>query len=155
MAEQRALFLKRCLMKDEEVSRKHRATMKDYIERRHAERVPEEELSTRDKWVWYLPHHAVTHPLKPVKGEVGSWLCSKVWTNITSSCWHRSNVSPIPSGPKRLWKKDYGGRMGTWQRKWKSIEWWNIYLVLHFHQALLISVLGRQPSLIRRGLMQK
>ena len=104
MAEQRALFLKRCLlwrMKNcwGSIGRQ----WQDYIERRHAERIPEEELSTRDKRVWYLPHYPVTHPLKPVKGEVGSWLCSKVWTNITSSCWHRSNVSPIPSGLKRLW----------------------------------------------------
>ena len=32
------------------------------------------------------------------------------------------------------------------KRKWKSIEWRNIYLVLHLHKALLPSVLGRQTS---------
>ena len=53
--------------------------------------------------MWYLPHYPVKHPLKPGKGEAGSWLSSKVWTNITSSWWHRSNVSPIHGGPKRLW----------------------------------------------------
>ena len=60
--------------------------------------------------MWYLPHYPVKHPLKPNKGEAGSWLFSKVWTNITSSWWHRSkrhffrsNVSPIHGGPKRLW----------------------------------------------------
>ena len=104
MAEQRALFLKRCLLWRMKNCRGSIGRQwQDYIERRHAERIPEEELSTRDKRVWYLPHYPVTHPLKPVKGEVGSWLCSKVWTNITSSCWHRSNVSPIPGGLKRLW----------------------------------------------------
>ena len=36
----------------------------DYIERRHAERVLEEELNTRGKPVWYLPHYPVKHPLK-------------------------------------------------------------------------------------------
>ena len=44
----------------------------DYIERRHAERVLEEELNTRGKPVWYLPHYPVKHPLKPGKGEAGS-----------------------------------------------------------------------------------
>lgn len=44
--------------------------MNDYIERGHAEMVPEEELNTRDKPLWYLPHHPVTHPLKPDKVRV-------------------------------------------------------------------------------------
>ena len=44
----------------------------DYIERRHAERVLEEELNTRGKPVWYLAHYPEKHPLKPGKGEAGS-----------------------------------------------------------------------------------
>ena len=32
--------------------------------------VPEEELNTRDRPVWFLPHHPVTHPLKPNKVRV-------------------------------------------------------------------------------------
>ena len=51
--------------------------------------------------MWYLPRYPVKHSLKPGKGEAGSWLCSKVWTIITSSWWHRSNVSPL-NEPKRL-----------------------------------------------------
>ena len=39
--------------------------MNDYIEKGHAEMVPEEELNTRKRPVWFLPHHPVTHPLKP------------------------------------------------------------------------------------------
>ena len=69
-AELSALFLKRYLMKDEELLRKYRTTMNDFIERRHAERVSEEELNATDRPVWYLPHHPVTHPLKPGKVRV-------------------------------------------------------------------------------------
>ena len=65
MAEQRALLLKRRLMKDKDLLEKYRTTMNDYIEKGHAEMVPEEELNTRNKPVWFLPHHPVTHPLKP------------------------------------------------------------------------------------------
>ena len=36
-------------MKDEELLRKYRTTMKDFIERRHAERVSEEELNATDR----------------------------------------------------------------------------------------------------------
>ena len=32
--------------------------------------VPEEELNTRNRPVWFLPHHPVTHPLKPDKVRV-------------------------------------------------------------------------------------
>ena len=49
---------------------KYKATMTDYIEKGHAERIPEEELELNDRPVWYLPHHPVTHPLKPHKVRV-------------------------------------------------------------------------------------
>ena len=49
---------------------KHEEFLNDFIERRHAERVPEEDLNTRDKPVWYLPYHPVTHPIKPSKVRV-------------------------------------------------------------------------------------
>ena len=64
MAERRALLLKRRLMKDEDLLEKYQTTMNDYIENGHSEMVPEEELNTRDRPVWFLPHHPVTHPLK-------------------------------------------------------------------------------------------
>ncbi|XP_022780505.1 uncharacterized protein LOC111321804 [Stylophora pistillata] len=67
MAERRALLLKRRLMKDEDLLEKYRTTMNDYIKKGHAEMVPEEELNTRNRPVWFLPHHPVTHPLKPDK----------------------------------------------------------------------------------------
>ena len=70
MAERRALFLKRCLMKDEEFLRRYRTTVNDFIERRNVERVPEEELNTRDKPAWYRPYYPVKHLLKPGKVRV-------------------------------------------------------------------------------------
>ena len=44
--------------------------MTDYIEKGHAKRIPEEELEVNDRPVRYLPHHPVTHPLKPDKVRV-------------------------------------------------------------------------------------
>ena len=70
LAERRALLLKRRLMKDKDLLEKYRTTMDDYIEKGHAEMVPEEELNTRNRPVWFLPHHPVTHPLKPDKVRV-------------------------------------------------------------------------------------
>ena len=36
----------------------------------HAQNVPTEELNLKEQPVWYLPHHPVTHPLKPGKVRV-------------------------------------------------------------------------------------
>ena len=72
----------------------------DYIERRHAERVLGEELNTRGKSVWYLAHYPEKHPLEPGKGEAGSWLCSKVWINITNSWWHEAMFHQFMVDPK-------------------------------------------------------
>ena len=44
--------------------------MTDYIEKGHAERIPEEALDVNDRPVWCLPHHPVTHPPKPDKVTV-------------------------------------------------------------------------------------
>ena len=57
-------------MKDEEFLRRYRTTVNDFIERRHVERVPEEELNTRDKPAWYRPYYPVKHLLKPGKVRV-------------------------------------------------------------------------------------
>ena len=107
----------------------------DYIERRHAERVLEEELNTRGKPVWYLPHYPVKHPLKPGKGEAGSWLCRKVWINITSSWWHRSNVSPIHGGPKRLWHLLNLKRFLWWPNRDLAKEMQDYRMVKHLFGA--------------------
>ena len=70
MAEQRLQLLKKRLLKDGELLTKYRSTMQEYIVSGHAQRVRREELDVRDRPVWYLPHHPVTHPLKPGKVRV-------------------------------------------------------------------------------------
>ena len=77
MAERRALLRKRRLMMDEDLLEKYRTTMNDYIQNGHAEMVPEEELNTRDRPVWFLHHHPVTHPLNPDKVRVVSDCAAK------------------------------------------------------------------------------
>ena len=57
-------------MKDKDLLEKYRMTMNGYIKKGHAEIVPEEELNTMNRPVWFLPHHPVTHPLKPDKVRV-------------------------------------------------------------------------------------
>jgi len=70
VAERRGLLLKKRLLKDEALFEKYKTTITDYIEKGHAEKVPKEELEVKDRPVWYLPHHPVTHPLKPDKVRV-------------------------------------------------------------------------------------
>ena len=70
MAEQRLQLLKKRLLKDEDLLAKYRTTMQEYIDKGHAQRVPTEELDLKEQPVWYLPHHPVTHPLKPGKVRV-------------------------------------------------------------------------------------
>ncbi|XP_022790440.1 LOW QUALITY PROTEIN: uncharacterized protein LOC111329941 [Stylophora pistillata] len=70
MAEQRLQLLKKRLLQDGELLTKYRSTMQEYILSGHAQRVRREELDVRDCPVWYLPHHPVTHPLKPRKVRV-------------------------------------------------------------------------------------
>ena len=64
------MLLKKRLLKGEALLEKYKTTMADYIESSHAEKVPDEELEVKDRPVWYLPHHPVTHPLKPGKVRV-------------------------------------------------------------------------------------
>ena len=100
--------------------------MIDFIERRYVERVPEEELNTRDKPVWYLPHPS-NASLEARQGEVGSWLCSKVMTNISKS------VAAARPGSDR----SASGCLKLIQTR-KEMEEYRIvkrYLVLHLHQV--------------------
>ena len=64
------LMVERRLLKDAELLEKYRRTMQGYIEKGHAQRVPEEECGVHVQPLWYLPHHPVTHPLKPEKVRV-------------------------------------------------------------------------------------
>ena len=70
VAEQRLQLLKKRLLKDEDLLLKYSTTMHEYIMKGHAQKVPTEELNLKERPVWYLPHHPVTHPLKPGKVRV-------------------------------------------------------------------------------------
>ena len=70
MAERRLHSLKSRLKKDDKLLEKYKVTMEDYITKGHAEKLPEKELEKDDRPVWYLPHHPVTHPMKPEKVRV-------------------------------------------------------------------------------------
>ena len=67
VAEQRLQLLKKRLLKDEELLLKYRTTMHEYLMKGHAQKVPTEELNFKERPVWYLPHHPVTHLLNPGK----------------------------------------------------------------------------------------
>ena len=77
MAEQRLQFLKKRLLKDEDLLLKYRTTMQEYIVKGHAQKVPIEELNLKKKPVWYLPHHPVTHAQKPGKVRVVFYCAAK------------------------------------------------------------------------------
>ncbi len=69
-AERRLNSLKTRLMKDLKLLGKYKTAMEDYINKGHAQKIPAEELDREDRPVWYLPHHPVTHPMKPEKVRV-------------------------------------------------------------------------------------
>ena len=70
VAERRGFLLKKRLLRDDDLLRKYQTTMNDYMEKGYAEKVPREQLEVNDRPIWYLPHHPVTHPLKPDKVRV-------------------------------------------------------------------------------------
>ena len=70
MAGQRLQLLKKRLLKDEDLLAKYRTTIQEYIVKGNAQKVLKEELYFKEQPVWYLPHHSVTHPLKPGKVRV-------------------------------------------------------------------------------------
>ena len=70
MAEKRLRSLQNRLEKDGELLEKYTNTMQDYISKGYAEKVPKEELEKDEGTAWYLPHHPVTHRLKPNKVRI-------------------------------------------------------------------------------------
>ena len=64
LAEQRAINLKRKLIKNKEFCIDYQAFMHDVIAKGYAEKVPAERCQCREGEVWYIPHHGVYHPKK-------------------------------------------------------------------------------------------
>jgi len=70
LAEQRLMYLRKKLLADDEVFKKYSTTINSYLDNGYAVKIPEDDVQVSDKPVWYLPHHGVTHPLKPEKLRV-------------------------------------------------------------------------------------
>ncbi|KAK5916218.1 hypothetical protein CgunFtcFv8_011226 [Champsocephalus gunnari] len=64
LAEQRALHLKKKLIKNPSFCEDYITFMSDMIWKGYATKVPDEDLSGSDGKVWYIPHHGVYHPKK-------------------------------------------------------------------------------------------
>lgn len=64
VAEQRASNLIKRFRRDEAYYKDYNAFMSDILKKRHAERVPEDQLQRDDGRVWYIPHHGVYHKTK-------------------------------------------------------------------------------------------
>ena len=140
VAEQTGLLLKKRLLRDEAMPEKYKATMTDYIEKGHAEMIPEEELELNDRPVWYLPHHPVTHPLKPDKVRVVHDCAAKYGgTSILG----RVMCSDFCGGPTEIYLE-----------KWKSIEWLNICSGPHLHPVLPTSACRRPQNCTEGNLKQ-
>ena len=61
--------LKTRLDNDEQYRKDYVAFTNDLIERKYAERLPEQELSSNNGHTWYIPHHGVYHPKNPQRCE--------------------------------------------------------------------------------------
>ena len=70
LAMHRLAKLKTRLENDEQYRNDYVAFMNDLIEKKYAERVPEQQLPTNNSRIWYIPHHRVYHPKKPTKMRV-------------------------------------------------------------------------------------
>lgn len=64
MAEQRALNLKKRLLKNPSFCADYIAFMSDMINKGYAVKVPDKDVNRSDGKVWYIPHHGVYHPKK-------------------------------------------------------------------------------------------
>ena len=63
-AVQRALTLKKKLIKNPAFHQEYKDYMSDLIKAGYAVKVPETQLKRQDGKVWYIPHHGVYHPQK-------------------------------------------------------------------------------------------
>jgi len=69
-AEARLHHLKRRLSRDPYLEAKHRAVIKEYVNKGYARKLTPEEAAKRSKMTWYLPHHPVVNANKPNKCRV-------------------------------------------------------------------------------------
>ena len=68
LEERRLSLLKKRFLRDSKLFEGYKATMESYLNKGHARRVPDDELNTKEKPLWYLPRHPVFN--KPGKTRV-------------------------------------------------------------------------------------
>ena len=59
LAGRRLSLLKKRFLRDSKLFEGYKATMESYLNEGHARRVPDDELNTKERPLWYLPHHPV------------------------------------------------------------------------------------------------
>ena len=68
LAERKLSLLKKRFLRDSKLFEGYKATMESYLNKGHARKVPDDELKTEERPLWYLPHHPVFN--KPGKTRV-------------------------------------------------------------------------------------
>ena len=74
--------LKQRLKSDTQYRKDYVNFMQENIKNGFAEKVPKEEVSDKNKHVWYIPHHGVYHKKKPGKMRV-VFDCSALYQGVS------------------------------------------------------------------------
>ena len=82
LALSRLMKLKQRLKSDTQYRKDYVNFMQENIKNGFAEKVPKEEVSDKNKHVWYIPHHGVYHKKKPGKMRV-VFNCSALYQGVS------------------------------------------------------------------------
>ena len=82
LALSRLMKLKQRLKSDTQYRKDYVNFMQENIKNGFAEKVPKEEVSDKNKHVWYIPHHGVYHNKKPGKMRV-VFDCSALYQGVS------------------------------------------------------------------------
>ena len=82
LALSRLMKLKQRLKSDTQYRKDYVDFMQENIKNGFAEKVPKEEVSDKNKHVWYIPHHGVYHKKKPGKMRV-VFNCSALYQGVS------------------------------------------------------------------------
>ena len=86
LALSRLMKLKQRLKSDTRYQKDYVDFMQENIKNGFAEKVPKEEVSDKNKHIWYIPHHGVYHKKKPGKMKVLSAALSHCARREASAC---------------------------------------------------------------------
>ena len=82
LALSRLMKLKQRLKSDTQYRKDYVDFMQENIKNGFAEKVPKEEVSDKNKHIWYIPHHGVYHKKKPGKMRV-VFNCSALYQGVS------------------------------------------------------------------------